>query len=206
MNTSNKVAWFVFVFSAICVGLYHILYWPANVKMGLLQGKSNEFLGNTLWNISFYGNIIFGGIALLIGWSQFSKTLRTEKSEWYRNLRKVYIVAALIGGVTAFYIGFFAFGGVISSTGLIVLAIVWLYTTVKAYIADLKKDVALYRGMMVYSYAACFAAVTFRIWLPLLTATVGNVSIAYQFVTWLCWVPNMIFAYFWVRRKGLQID
>lgn len=54
---------------------------------------------------------------------------------------------------------------------------------------------------MIYSYAACFAAVTLRIWLPLLTAAfLGDFIKAYTIVAWLCWVPNIIVAYFIVRR------
>ena len=88
----------------------------------------------------------------------------------------------------------------------ICLGVIWLYTTVRAYIAIRKKDLSLHQGMMIYSYAACFAAVTLRIWMPLLIMATGQFLVAYKIVAWLCWVPNMIFAYFWVRRKGLTID
>ena len=49
--------------------------------------------------------------------------------------------------------------------------------------------------MMIYSYAACFAAVTLRIWLPILTSILGEFLSAYRIVAWLCWVPNLIVAY-----------
>jgi len=52
---------------------------------------------------------------------------------------------------------------------------------------------------MIYSYAACFAAVTLRIWLPLLMITLGDYLFAYRIVAWLCWVPNIIAAYFIVK-------
>ena len=55
---------------------------------------------------------------------------------------------------------------------------------------------------MIYSYAACFAAVTLRIWLPTLTSIMGEFIGAYRIVAWLCWVPNMIVAYFIVRHTN----
>jgi hypothetical protein len=58
---------------------------------------------------------------------------------------------------------------------------------------------------MIYSYAACFAAVTLRVWLPFLTLIFGEFVLAYKIVAWLCWVPNMIFAHLWVRKKGLNL-
>ena len=54
--------------------------------------------------------------------------------------------------------------------------------------------------MMIYSYAACFAAVTLRIWLHLLTALFGGFITAYTIVAWLSWVPNLIVANQIARR------
>ena len=202
---TNKVAWFVFVFLAIVVGLYPLLYFALDREFGLLASKSDALLTNTLWNIGFYGHILFGGLALLIGWAQFSKKLRNANLNRHRRIGRVYVTAALLSGICGIYIGFFATGGLISSLGFIGLGLVWLFTTSKAYFAIRKRDLSLHQGMMIYSYAACFAAVTLRIWLPLLVFTIGDFVVAYRYVAWLCWVPNIIFAFFWVRRKGLML-
>ena len=204
-TTRNKIAWAVFAFLAIGVGFYPVLYWVTSEPFGLLLGKAPALLENQLWNIGFYGHITFGGIALLTGWSQFSKKLRTRKLKLHRNLGKIYVISALISGVCAVYIGFHATGGWVASLGFIGLGLVWLYTTLKAYLSIRAKDLGLHQGMMIYSYAACFAAVTLRIWLPLLTMAFGEFLIAYKIVAWLCWVPNMFFAYFWVRKKGISL-
>ncbi|MEM9077690.1 MAG: DUF2306 domain-containing protein [Bacteroidota bacterium] len=203
---SNKVAWFVFVFSAISVGSYPVVYWFTDRTMGLLQGETDGHMGNVLWSIGFHGNIIFGATALLVGWSQFSKKLAKTKASWYTGLGEAYIWTAFIGGACALCISFFAEGGFVASLGFAVLAILWLFTTIQAYLARKKKDMSLYRGMVLYSYAACYAAVTIRFWLPVTLATFGDFLTAYKIVAWLCWIPNIVFAYFWVKRKGLQID
>ena len=204
-SVRNKTAWAVFAILAIGIGLYPLMYFFSAEEFGLLQGKSKEVLANVLWRIGFYGHIIFGGLALLTGWSQFSKKLRTKKLELHRNLGKLYVLSALASGICGVYIGFYATGGLVSSLGFISLGIVWLFTTTRAYAAIRKKDVSLHQGMMVYSYAACFAAVTLRIWLPFLTIILGEFLLAYKIVAWLCWVPNMVFAHLWVRRKGLTL-
>jgi len=69
-----------------------------------------------------------------------------------------------------------------------------------AYISIRNKQVEKHQKMMIYSYAACFAAVTLRLWLPLLTAALGDFITAYTIVAWLCWIPNMIVANQIVRR------
>jgi len=52
-----------------------------------------------------------------------------------------------------------------------------------------------HQRFMLYSYAVCFSAVTLRIWLPLLTMSLGGFIEAYRIVAWLSWVPNLIVAH-----------
>ncbi len=208
MGATRKIAWFVFAFLAVGVSLYpalYIYYGLQGIDVALRLSKSEELLSNSLWNIGFYGHVTFGGIALLVGWSQFSKKLRRKRLQLHRNLGKIYVFAAFISGVCGVGIGFFATGGWISSLGFILLGLIWLYTTFMAYQAIRKKDINLHEGMMIYSYAACFAAVTLRLWLPLLQLTIGEFLIAYKIVAWLCWVPNLIFAGILVRKKRLLL-
>ncbi|MFT0716169.1 DUF2306 domain-containing protein [Flagellimonas lutimaris] len=201
----NKVAWVVFVFLAIGIGLYPLVYLFASDNFGLLMNKSNELLASKIWKMGFYGHISFGGIALLTGWSQFIKKLRAKRLNLHRNIGKIYVISALLSGLCGVYLGFFATGGLVSAIGFISLGIIWLFTTLRAYTAVKNKDLSLHQGMMIYSYAACFAAVTLRIWLPLLTIAIGEFLTAYKIVAWLCWVPNMIFAQIWVKKKGLNL-
>lgn len=205
MNNRNKVAWFVFVALAIAIGLYPLLYLFVDREFGLLASKDESLLSNVFWNIGFYGHIIFGGIALLVGWVQFSRKMRTRYLDAHRLMGKIYVLSVIVSGVCGVYIGFYATGGFVSSVGFIALGIFWLFTTIRAYQAVRKGDIELHQGYMVYSYALCFAAVTLRIWLPLLSIAFGDFVSAYRLVAWLCWVPNVIFAYFWVRKKGLQL-
>ena len=202
-NTTNNVAWFVFAFLGVGVGLYPLMYFFLDRKFGLLASKSDELLADVFWNTGFYGHILLGGLALLIGWIQFSKKIRNTNLNLHRTIGKIYVIAALVSGVCGVFIAFNATGGLVTTLGFLSLGVIWLFTTIKAYLAIRKGDIQLHQGMMIYSYAACFAAVTLRIWLPLLTIAFGDFIIAYRIVAWLCWVPNIIFAYFWVRRKGL---
>lgn len=204
-NKTNKVSWLVFVVLANAVGLYPLTYFIIDRQFGLLGSKSPELLANSFWNIGFYGHILLGGLALFVGWAQFSKKLRNANIKMHRNVGKVYIVSVMISGICGVYIAFNATGGLIASLGFICLGLIWLFTTIKAYIAVRNMDISLHKGFMIYSYAACFAAVTLRIWLPILNIIFEDFTIAYRIVAWLCWVPNLIFAFFWVRKRGFTI-
>lgn len=200
----KKGLWILFATFALLVGLYPMIYFLIDRKFGLLNSKSVELLSNTFWNIGFYTHIIFGGIALLIGWTQFSPKMRNRRMALHRKLGKVYVVAVLLSAFAGIYIGFFATGGWISSAGFICLGIIWFYTTLKAYLHIKEGEVEKHQKMMIYSYAACFAAVTLRIWLPILTIIYGDFSKAYLVVAWLCWVPNLVVGYLITSKAAKQ--
>ena len=200
----KKGLWILFATFALLIGLYPMIYFLIDRKFGLLNSKSVELLTNTFWNIGFYTHIIFGGIALFIGWTQFSSKMRNRRMALHRKLGKVYVVAVLLSALAGIYIGFFATGGWISSAGFICLGIIWFYTTLKAYLHIKEGEVEKHQKMMIYSYAACFAAVTLRIWLPILTIIYGDFSKAYLVVAWLCWIPNLIVGYLITRKAAHQ--
>jgi len=204
----KKIAWFLFAFLAIGVSLYPLLYGYlayVGVEEALRSRKTAELLASIVWNIGFYTHITFGGLALLVGWVQFSKKFRNVNLKRHRLIGKVYVIAVVVSGLTGLYIAFYATGGMVAKLGFGSLAMVWLYTTVRAYQTIKKGDIKKHEIFMIYSYAACFAAVTLRIWLPLLIIGFGDFIPAYRIVAWLCWVPNMVFAFFLVRKKGLSV-
>jgi uncharacterized membrane protein len=205
MNRTNKVAWVVFGSLAIAIGLYPLVYVFADEPISLLLSKDKELLMNILWNIGFYGHILFGGLALMVGWVQFSKRFRNSNLYRHRLIGRIYVIAVAVSGICGVYIAFYATGGLVAKLGFLSLGILWLYFTSNAYLAAKKSDLDKHKVYMIYSYAACFGAVTLRIWLPLLTIVIGSFIPAYRIVAWLAWVPNLIFAYFWVKRKGIAI-
>ena len=196
----RKLNWWVFVFLALAIGLYPIIYFVIDREFGLLGSKSPELLHDSIWNLAFYTHIIFGGISLLAGWSQFSAKIRSNSLSLHRNLGKVYVISVLFSGISGIYIALYATAGIIASLGFLCLAILWLYTTVQAYVNVRRSNIDEHQIFMIYSYALCFAAVTLRIWLPLLSNAFGDFIPAYRLVAWLCWVPNLFVAYYFTRR------
>lgn len=191
---TKRALWILMVIFAVLIGLYPTIYFLIDRNFGLLRSKPIEVLKSSLWNVGFYVHIVLGGIALLIGWTQFSQKMRNKNLRLHKQIGKVYIIAVLLSSIAGFYIAFFATGGLITSLGFICLAIIWFYTTLAAYLNIRNKQLVKHQKMMIYSYAACFAAVTLRIWLPLLTAFFGDFVTAYIIVAWLCWIPNLIVA------------
>lgn len=200
IHMTRKGLWIIFAVLAILIGFYPGIYFLVDRKFGLLNSKSEELLANPLWNTAFYIHIIFGGLALLVGWTQFSAIIRNNKLALHRTLGKVYVTCVCLSSVAAIYISFFATGGLVPAMGFFSLGVVWLSTTLMAYVSIRNLQIVKHQKMMTYSYAACFAAVTLRIWLPLLISITGNFITAYSIVAWLCWVPNILVAFFLTQR------
>ena len=76
---TKKIVFIVAGVMATFVGLYPFAYSFVNRKFGLLQMKNEALLNTVAWNIIFYLHITLGGIALLMGWTQFSERLITNK-------------------------------------------------------------------------------------------------------------------------------
>lgn len=202
----KKIIQVIFILLSTIIGLYPFLYFTSP-KFGLLSSKDGELLANMTWNIAFYNHIFLGGISLLIGWILFNKKMRNSRSELHKRMGKIYVTTVFISGISGIYIGFFATGGIIASLGFISLGILWLYTTLKGYWHAKNAQIVQHQTMMYYSYALCFAAVTLRIWLPILVILIQDFIIAYKIVAWLCWIPNLIVIHYYIiRLKSKYIE
>jgi len=195
--------WILFAFFSIGVGLYPVIYLLIHTKFGLLFTKSDELLASQVWNVAFYQHIFFGGVALLIGWSQFSAKLRQRYLNTHRFIGKVYVIVCLLSGGAALYLAIHATGGWVASLGFGMLAASWLFTTTKAYLSIRQKQIAQHQAWMIRSYALTWAAVMLRIYLPLGQLAQFDFIEAYRVIAWLCWVPNLLVAEWFIKRLGI---
>ena len=196
----KPVSFTVMSILAVLTGLYPIAYFILDTRFGLLSTKPDELLADTLYNLAFFTHITLGGITLLVGWLQFNASFRNRNLQLHRMMGKIYVACALLSGTAGLYIAMHATGGLSSVLGFSALALLWLFSTLMAYVYIRRSDQLRHKIAMIYSYAFCFAAVTLRIWLPLLIAITGDYFVAYPIVAWLCWIPNLIFAFFLTRK------
>lgn len=164
-------------------------------KNTFLSSKSPEILANIMWKTAFFAHIIFGGISLFIGWRQFGSKFRQRYLKLHKIIGRIYVTSVFISSVSSIYLGIFSNGGFITSLGFIFLGITWLITTLYSVISIKKGNTTLHRKRMTYSYACTFAAVTLRLWYPMLIKITENPEISYTLVAWLCWIPNLCVAY-----------
>ena len=198
----KKLIWIIFGGLCILFSTYPLKYLFAEKPILLLTSKPLELINAYWYKLAFYLHIIFGGIALLVGWIQFIKSVRLKYMNLHRFIGKVYLLAVIISGVPGFFIAFHATGGVSPKLGFSIGAVLWVLLAVLSYTAIRKGNVTAHRNFMIYNYAGTFGAVTLRLWLPLLILVYGEFKSAYQIVAWLSWLPNMIVAYFIIKGIG----
>lgn len=142
-----------------------------------------------------YTHVFASIVALVLGPFQFSANLRQKHTDLHRWLGRTYLaVGVLVGGLSGLYMSQYAFGGPVSRLGFAVLAVLWLYTGLRAYQAVRCGAIAEHRKWMVRNFSLTIAAVTLRLYLPVSMVAGVEFSIAYPIIAWLCWVPNLVFA------------
>lgn len=146
-------------------------------------------------SIGIYTHIFASIVALVLGPFQFSASLRKKYSNIHRWSGRIYLgVGVLAGGLSGLYMSQFAFGGVVAQTGFAALALMWLYTGFRAYLAVRSGAIDEHRKWMVRNFSLTLAAVTLRIYLPASMAAHIEFSLAYAVIAWACWLPNLLIA------------
>jgi uncharacterized membrane protein len=142
-----------------------------------------------------------GSIVLLLGVLQFHSGLRRARPAVHRLIGKIYVVGAMLSGGAGLYLSRYSYGGWMTHFGFGALGLGLLVATAQAYRFARRREFPSHRRWMIRSYALFFGAVTLRIWMPVLvTAFQGDFLPAYRIVAWLAWVPNLVWAEWYVRR------
>jgi uncharacterized membrane protein len=211
----SKWSWAWVAFSSVAIAGYFV----GQYAQGTLDQLAHQHVGLAptygprAWpiHVVFYFHIIFAGLSLALGPFQFSRRLRTRHTRTHRVIGRSYVVSVLIGSVAAFIMAMFSSVGLLGFFGFGSLAVLWGWTTWRAYRAIRQRDYRSHQAWMIRSFALTYAAVTLRSWFGLLifaqipfVADIDTVMReAYAPLPFLCWLPNIVIAEYMIRRRGL---
>ena len=139
-------------------------------------------------------------IALVAGALQHNSRIRSRFLNFHRWLGRTYVLAVFLGGSAALALAKVSQAGLPTHIGFGLLAVLWLGTTGIAYRQIRARNQDSHRRWMTRSYALTFAAVTLRVYLPLSMMAGLPFDPAYQTISWLCWVPNLVIAEWLILR------
>jgi len=192
----NKIGWSVMALSALIIAAYAIAALTvAVVRPPFLQQR---FLTMPL---AAAVHLAASAIALAVGPFQHNARIRGRFVNLHRWMGRTYVIAVLAGSIAAFALATMSQGGLPTHIGFGLLAVLWLGTTATAYRHIRAGQQVSHRRWMTRSYALTFAAVTLRIYLPLSFAVGLPFEPAYQAISWLCWVPNLIVAEWFILPR-----
>lgn len=140
---------------------------------------------------------------MVAGALQFSSRIRWNRPRTHRLLGKVYMIFVFISGGSALMLAPFSDGGIGAHYGFGMLAVLWLGTTAVALARARARDFGSHRDWMIRSFALCLAAVSLRLQLPLSQMAGIPFEDAYPAIAWMCWVPNLLIAEWFVIRSSV---
>ncbi len=194
---AKSIGWASILALSLLIALVSSRYFSLNPEVFFPEQK-------TTYSIHTFGLMlhITGAIlALIIGPFQFLPKLRKGHFlKFHRLLGRVYLISVLLGGIGGFYMSLFAYGGPPAQLGFFVLAALWLISGFMAYWLIRQKDIEGHKHWMIRNFSLTFAAVTLRLWLPLFQLLGIDFELGYIIIAWLCWIPNLVFAEWMIRR------
>jgi len=196
------IGWGLMAFLSIAIAAISARYFTFNPAVAAETLRS-RMVSHDPWLFLHIGG---GVVALAVGSFQFSRLLRTRYLNLHRWTGRVYLAAVAIGGVASFRMALESYGGQPTHFGFGMLAVLWLFTSAMAYVRIRQRNIQSHREWMIRSFALTFAAVMLRIWLPLFVG-VWKIDFvqAFDTISWLCWVPNMLVAEVLVNQSRRRL-
>ena len=149
----------------------------------------------------FFLHVGFSPIALALLPLQFSAKIRKNRLQLHRWAGRLYGLSIALGASSGMVLALTTITGPLAASGFFFLDIAWFAATAAAIYFAMARQIARHRRWMIRSAALTLAAVTLRLYLPFGELMFG-IEVAYPFIAWLCWVPNLIFAEWWLRRQA----
>jgi hypothetical protein len=176
-------------------------YWPIRSDAAFLQIKQ-QYLGIRHWELAFWIHVFTSMPALLAGFTQFAPRLLAKHPKVHRIMGRVYVfTVCFVTGPASLVMAFYENGGIFSRIAFVILAVLWLFTTAMGWRMAVQRDWRKHREWMIRSYALTLAAITLRVWKYVIVFAFEPPPMdVYRLVAWLGFVPNILFAEWWIWR------
>ncbi len=183
--------WWLMLLSSLAIVLYGVTYFVAVPR--------DAHFARYIFPLRLH---IAGGMgALLLGPWQFSERLRARALNLHRWMGRFYLLEVALGSLAGFAMALVSEEGLPTHLGFGALAVLWFFTGLQAYLKIRRGNVQAHRQWMIRNFALSLAAVTLRLYMPLMLAGFHwSFRLTYITVSWLCWIPNLLIAEWLIHR------
>jgi uncharacterized membrane protein len=175
---------------------------PANPAAAQFSGLDDIFAGHPVLTLV---HVIPGLLFMILGPLQFSPTLRARHIRWHRLSGRIFLVCALIIGVSAEVMSFTmqSIGGINQAAATILFGLFFLFSLCKAFWHIRHREIALHREWMIRAFSVGLAVATIRPIVGIFFATSRlsglKPSEFFGIAFWIGFVLHLIAAEAWVR-------
>jgi Predicted membrane protein (DUF2306) len=177
-------------------------YLSLDTHVAFLQIKQ-WVIHHDVWRISFFTHVFSSIFLLMAGFTQFHNPFQGRMRTVHRWIGKMYVLVLLLFSAPAgLVMSLYANGGLLSQSAFTLLSVLWIYTTLRAYVSIRQRKFIEHSDWMLRSFALTLSALTLRAWKYVLVLLFHPHPVdAYQLVAWLGWVPNLLIAEWLIRTK-----
>jgi uncharacterized membrane protein len=199
----KSIAVYLALCVATCLMLRMVLDYAAfRDDVDFLRFK-RAYVGYWWWKTAFYVHVFSAVAALFAGFTQFSKQFLREHRSWHRFIGRIYAYDILvINFPTGMILAVCANGLLPGRIAFVLLDCLWFTFTLIAVVAARNGQIARHREFMIRSYALTFSAITLRSWKLILSRSFNIDPVhLYMIDAWMGFVPNLLFAEWWIRNR-----
>jgi len=196
LRAAGYLAWYgSLLFFSYLMLLITLQYIPARLDVAFLRVKE-DVVGFLHYRISFFAHVYAGMFILLSGMLQFPAIIRSKFPALHRWSGRIYAYGIVcIAGPAGFVMGVYGNGGWVSRSAFCVLAVLWIYSTIKGVFAARAGQITAHKTWMYRSYALTLSAISLRLWKWLIVLLYAPRPMdVYHIVSWLGWTGNLLMA------------
>jgi len=195
-NPSLWLRWakFLVIGLAAILSISSLRYLTGNVSLAPVDLRASLMKNGGI----FITHATFAAVALFTGSLQFLEGIRRKYPKGHRWNGRVYVIACIVGGLTALVIAPDVKSGEVATVGFSLLAVLWIGTTIAGWRFATAGNFASHKRWIMRSYALTAAAISLRLQI----AGFGLAGFSYwrvsDFLSFSCWVPNLLLMELWL--------
>ena len=192
---SKYIIWGSYFYFSFLLLLITLQYIPYNTDVAFLRIKQDE-IALDYYKIAFFTHVYTSIFLMLLGFFQFSKTIKSKYINVHRWSGRVYAVIILfLSGPSGLLMSYHANGGGFSKTAFVILSVLWMSFTFLSVYYVLKKDILNHQKFAIRSFALTLSAISLRLFKYIIVFLFHPQQMeAYRIVAWLGWTFNLLVA------------
>jgi uncharacterized membrane protein len=201
-NSSLWLRWakFLMIGLAVVISVFSLRYLTGSVSLAPVDVRASMVKNGSI----FIAHAVFAAVALFTGSLQFLDGLRSKYPKVHRWAGRVYVVACMVGGLTALVIAPDVKSGEVATWGFSLLAVLWIGTTLAGWRFATTGNFASHKRLMIRSYGLTAAGISLRLQIAGFALAGFSYTHVSDFLSFSCWVPTLLLIELWLASLTLR--